>query len=105
MTGLGRNAQAPQFAVQVHHEGQDAFTDGTEIMVFQFLPAVGRSAEEGAAAGDQIGAKLIVLAVDQEIFLFRTHGGEDVLGGLVAKQRSRRRAWAERLPPSAAAGF
>jgi len=55
-------------------------------MVFQFLSAVGRSAEKGAAAGDQVGAQFIVLTVDQEIFLLGPHVGEHMLGGLVAEQ-------------------
>ena len=37
MPRLGRDAQAPQLAVEIHHEREDPLADGAEILVLQLL--------------------------------------------------------------------
>ena len=85
MAGLGRDAQAPELAVEIHHEGQHALADGAEVLVFELL-ALGRgSAEEGAAGEDEVRALLGQASVDQEVLLLGPDGGEDAAGGGVAE--------------------
>ncbi len=37
VTGLGRDAQAPQLAVEIHHERQDPLADRPEVLVLELL--------------------------------------------------------------------
>ena len=50
VAGLGGDAQAPQLALNVFHEGQHAGFDGAKVVILQLLVAGGRRAEEGASA-------------------------------------------------------
>ena len=51
---LGRDAQAPQLAVQIHHERQDALADRAEVLVLELL-ALGRRRPEQGPAGEHAG--------------------------------------------------
>ena len=76
VAGLGGDAQAPELAVEVHHEREDAFANGAEVLVFEFLALGRRSAEQGAAGEEKVGALFGQTTVDQEVFLFRPDVGE-----------------------------
>ncbi len=77
VAGLDGNAELVEFMFGFQHAGQNAFRDAAEIMVFHFL-ALGRlGAEERAAGVDQVGAGVVEIFVDEEVFLLRTDGGED----------------------------
>ena len=51
---LGRDAQAPQLAVEIHHEREDPLADRAEVLVLQLL-ALGRRGAEQRAAGEERG--------------------------------------------------
>jgi hypothetical protein len=34
---FGRDPQAPEFTVQIHHEGEDSLADGAEVLILQLL--------------------------------------------------------------------
>ena len=76
--GLGKDAQLPQFLVQLGHEGLHTGLDRAEVVVVQLLSLGRLRAEEGAAGVDQVGAAVVHLRVDQEILLLRAHGGAHV---------------------------
>src|SRR4051812_44246025 len=57
-----------------------------EILVLQFLPLGRRRAEQRSASRDQVGAQVVEVLVDQEVFLFGADGREDLLGLGVAEQ-------------------
>ena len=71
VAGLGGDAQAPELALHILHEGEDARLDGAEVVVLQLLVAGGRRAEEGAAALDEVGPLEPEGLVDEEILLLR----------------------------------
>ena len=54
VAGLGRDAQAPQLAVEIHHEREDPLADRAEVLVLQLL-ALGRRGAEQGPAGEQRG--------------------------------------------------
>ena len=81
MPGLDRNPQFHRLVFDFLHEGEHAFADGTEILVFKLLVFFRAQAEQGAAGHHQIGAQGIVAAVDEKIFLLRPDGGDDTLDG------------------------
>lgn len=56
-----------------------------EIMVFQFLSLGRGSAKQGAASVNQVFSLLIHLFINEEIFLFRSHGRYHP-GGIGTKQ-------------------
>ena len=72
--GLGIDAQLPEFLVQIGHKRLDARTDRTEIVILHFLSLRAHRAEERASGQNQIGALLVILFIDQEIFLLRADG-------------------------------
>ena len=78
MFGLGKDAQLPQFFVQLFHEGLHARLDDAKVMVFHFLSFRHLGAEQGTAAVNQVAAFFPELLVDQEILLFRPDVRDDV---------------------------
>ena len=83
---LDRHAELEQLGLGVGHARQHALGDRAEVLVFQLL-ALGRlGAEERAAGVDQVGPGVEEVLVDQEVFLLRADGGEDLLGVVVAEQ-------------------
>ena len=56
------------------HVIENAFLDGSEILVFELLALGRRRAEQGAAGELQIGAQPVVALVDEEIFLLGPAG-------------------------------
>ncbi len=93
VAGFDGDAELDEFVFAVGHEGQDAFGDDAEIVVFQFLALWRRCAEEGAAAGDQVGTGVVEVLVDEEIFLLGADGGEDLVDVGVPKSLRMRMAW------------
>ena len=73
---LGGNAEAPEVAVQIHHEREHAFADRSEVLVLQLLALGRRGAEERAAGQDDVGAQFSQATVDQEILLLGSDVGE-----------------------------
>ena len=70
---LRRNAQPPQFVLNLIHERQDAWLDCAEVVVFQLLMFCRSRSEERTAGLYQIRTLIIELLVHQEILLFRPH--------------------------------
>ena len=98
VAGLGRDAQAPQLAVQVHHEGEDPLADRAEVLVLQLLALRRRGAEQRAPGQDEVGALLGQAAVDQEVLLLGPDVGEHAGRGRVAEPaQDAQRLGAERL--------
>ena len=75
------------------HVGQDALGDGAEVLVFQLLALGRRRAEQRAAGGDQVGAGVVEVLVDQEVFLLGADGGEDLAASFLPNSLRMRRAW------------
>ncbi len=87
--GLDRHAELRQLVLEVHDAGEHALRDRAEVVVVQ-LVALGRvRAEEGAAGQDQVGTRVVVLLVHEEVLLLGTDRGEDPLRLLVAEQAQR----------------
>jgi hypothetical protein len=85
VAGPGRDAQPPQLAVEIHHEGQDPLPDRAEVLVLQLL-ALGRGRpEQGPAGEDEVGPLEGQPAVDEEVLLLRPDRREDPLGRRVAE--------------------
>ena len=79
MLGLCQHAEFPQLLVEVLHEGGDAGFDGAEVVVFEFLSFWRSRTEKRSSRVHQVAALLECLAVDEEIFLFGTDGGDELL--------------------------
>ncbi len=98
VAGLGRDAQAPQLAVEIHHERQDPLADGAEVLVLQLLALGRRGAEQGAAGEHEVRALLGQAAVDQEVLLLGTDVGEHARGrGVVEPAQDAQRLLAQGL--------
>ena len=105
VAGLGRDAEAPQLAVEIHHEREDPLPDRAEVLVLELLALGRRGTEQRPAGQQQVGPLLGEPAVDQEVLLLGTDVREDAARRRVAEpaqdaQRLRRRA----PPASAGAG-
>ena len=94
MLGLGRNAELPQFLVQVMHVFGNSWFQNSEIMIFHLLPLRSRSADQRASADQKVFSLQVQLLVNQEIFLFRTYRCAYMGNGCIAEQAedSQRRA-------------
>ena len=84
--GLGEDAEFPQLLVQLLHISGNAGLDRAEVVVLHLLPLGRHRAEQRAAGILQIGARIIILLVYEEILLLRADRRRDALGVLVAKQ-------------------
>ena len=84
--GLDRDAELPELVVDLLHEVVDRGADGAEVVLLQLLALDRLAAKERAPAVDEVGARLVVLLLDEEVLLLRADGGEDALG-LAAKER------------------
>ena len=83
---LDRNAELEQLALDFEHEAEHALRNRAEVMIFEFLTLRRLGAEQRAAAGEQVGAREVEVAIDQEVFLLRAgrRGHERAVG--VAEQ-------------------
>ncbi len=81
VTRLHRHADLEQLRLGFRHEGEHALGDGAEVLILQLLALRRLGAEERAAGVDQIGAREIEVAIDQEVLLLGTAGREHALGG------------------------
>ena len=82
---LRGNPQAPQLAVQIHHEREDPLADGTEVLILQLLALGRRGAKESAPGEHQVGTLGRQAAVDEEVLLLGPDVREHPSGGLVAE--------------------
>ncbi len=78
---LHRHADLEQLELGFRHAREHARGDVAEVLIFHFLALRRLGAKERAAGIDQIGTREIEVAVDQEVFLLGTAGGEHALGG------------------------
>ena len=78
---LHRHADLEQLELGLGHARQHALGDRAEVLVFHLLPLRRLRAEERAARVDQIGAREVEVAIDQEVLLLGTAGREHALGG------------------------
>ena len=92
VAGLGRDAEAPQLAVEIHHEREDPLADRAEVLVLELLALGRRGAEQGPAGQEQVGPLLGEPAVDEEVLLLGTDVREDAAGVVLPNQRRTRSA-------------
>ena len=86
VTGLGEDAEFPQFLIEILHKCDHARLDGPEVMILQLLPLRRLCPKEGAAGKDEVLARVVHLAVDEKILLLRADGGIHALDGHIAEQ-------------------
>ena len=70
VAGFRRDAESPESLFNIGHEGEDAMSDGTEVVVFKLLVLRRRSAEQGASGLHEVGTCEVEVLVDQEVLLF-----------------------------------
>ncbi len=75
VTRFHGHTQTVELFLGFHHEGENTLRDGSEVMVFEFLPFRRLGAEQRAVGLHQVRTRIIEFLVDQEIFLLATHGG------------------------------
>ena len=75
--GLCRHAQLPELLVELLHVVVHRRTDGTEVMLLHLLALARRCAEERAPGEDQVLALLVILLLDEEVFLLGADCGGD----------------------------
>ncbi len=77
---LDRHADLEELGFAFHHAGEDALGDRAEVLILELL-ALGRLGPEQRAAGvDQVGARVVEVGVDQEVFLLGAARRGDALG-------------------------
>ena len=103
VAGLGRDAQAPQLAVEIHHEGEDPLADRAEVLVLELLALGRRGAEQGAAGEHEVGPLLGEAAVDEEVLLLGPDVGEHAAWRSCCRTSAGRAAPACPGPPASAA--
>ncbi len=82
MSSACRNPKLPQLQFDFRHEFQNARLDRTKIMIIELLMFRRRCSEKCASGLQQIRALQIEFLVDQEVFLFDSHGDFAVRFGL-----------------------
>ncbi len=80
VTGLDRDADLVELALDVHHEREDAVGDGPEVLILELLALGGLGAEERPAGVDEIRAVEEELPVDEEVLLLGPAGRHDPVG-------------------------
>ena len=91
------DAELPQFALDVVHEGKYPVGYRAEIVVFKLLALRGRRPEERPAREHQVGALLPVFFVDEEIFLLRAERASHVRIGPCEEAHQTLHGFFERL--------
>ena len=86
MLRLGKDAELPQFPVQIRHILSHPGLDGAEIVIVHLLPFWRLCAKQRTAAEDQVLTLIEHGTVDQKVFLFRSNGGTDTFDILIAEQ-------------------
>ena len=99
---LGRDAEAPQLAVEIHHERQDPLADRAEVLVLELLALGRRGTEERPAGQQQVGPLLGQPPVDQEVLLLRPDVGEDPARRSCCRTSAARAGPGRRAPPASA---
>ena len=85
VAGLGRDAEPPELAVEVHHERQDPLADRAEVLVFELLALRRWGSEQGPPGEEKVGTLLGQPAVDEEVLLLGPDVREDLAGRRVAE--------------------
>ena len=85
VAGLGRDAEPPQFAIEIHHERQDPLADRAEVLVLELLALGRRRPEQGPPGQQQVRPLLGETAVDEEVLLLGADRREDPLRAVVAE--------------------
>ena len=83
--GLGGYAHLPQLHIHVPHKRSDPLTDGSKVMVVQFLSFRRHGSKQGPSCVDQVLPLHKLLCVHQEIFLFRPYHGGYLPGRSIAE--------------------
>ena len=83
---LQETPKFPEFFVDIFHVRSDTLTDGSEVMVIQFLSLRRHCSEQGTSGIDQVFSLQIFLLVNQEILLLRSNGRCYLFGGCISKQ-------------------
>ncbi len=75
--GFSRNPQLPELEVQLLHEGGYRLFYGSEVVVVHFL-TLGRKTSENRASGKlEVRSSIVVVLVDEEVFLLGTCGSDN----------------------------
>ena len=74
---LHRHADAEHFRLGIGHEREHARRNRAEVVIVELLTLGRPGAEQRALARHEVGTAIEQLAVDQEVFLLRTDGGDD----------------------------
>ena len=74
--GLGRYGELPEFVVELLHEGVHRGSDGAEVVLLELLSLAGLGSEERAPGETQVGARLEVLLLDEEVLLLEPDRGD-----------------------------
>ena len=72
MLRLDRNAQTPEFFIQIPHEFGNPFSNDPVVMIIQLLPFCRHTPEERSAGIDDIFSLQILLPVNQKVLLLRS---------------------------------
>ena len=87
VSGLDRNPEFKESVLDFGHERQDSIWNGSEIVVVELVALGRRVSLEGPAADGQIQSFTSQVEVHQEVFLFASQGGDDLIAaGSVAKE-------------------
>ena len=86
VAGLHRHAKHVQLGFAIGHISQYTLRNGSEVLVFHFLPLGRSGAKKRSARVEQVRPGKIKVLVNQKIFLLWPNGRENLLGCGVAKQ-------------------
>ena len=86
MLCLGRYTDFPQFFIDIFHETCDSLTNGSKIVIIQFLAFWRHSTEQCTSCVDQILSLKEFLSIHKEIFLLRSNGRCYLLGCCISKE-------------------
>ena len=75
--GLGRHGELPELVIELLHELVDRRADGAEVVLLKLLALDRLAPKERAAAHDEVGARCVVLLLDEEVLLLGADGGGD----------------------------
>ena len=79
---LDGHAELGELELGLHHVREDSLRDRAEVVVVQLVPLRRLGAEQRAPGREQVGAFEVVLLVDQEVLLLRSHGREYAVGAV-----------------------
>ena len=83
--GLCGHGKLPQLVVKLLHKGIHRGTDGAKVMLLQLLALGGGGAKESPARKNQVGPRLVILFLNEEVLLLWSDSRYHSLG-LATKQ-------------------